>query len=149
MQRMIEVYRSSVIPAPAKSVWALVRDFNAMPEWNATIRSSRIESGPADRIGCRRVLTFEDGSVWTHTLTQLSDAEMTIAYAIVGTPDATKIPMHDYRAVIRLEPVTDGDLCFIAWRATLETELETAVRERAQAVFQAGFDGLKCRFRLS
>jgi len=146
---MIEVTRSSIIPAPVQRVWVLVRDFNAMPEWNATIRSSRIENGPADRIGCRRVLTFDDGSIWTHELTQLSDAEMTIAYAIVGTPPVTKIPMRDYRAVIRLEPVTDGDLCFITWRARLETELETAVRERAQAVFQAGFDGLKSRFRPS
>jgi hypothetical protein len=146
MVRMIQVYRSSVIPAPAKSVWALVRDFSAMPDWNATIRSSRIEHGPADRIGCRRLLTFDDGSVWTHELTDLSDAEMTIAYAIVETPPATTISMSNYRAMIRLEPVTDGDRCFIAWRASLETDQEAAVRERAGAVFQSGFDGLKRRF---
>ena len=143
---MIKVSRSAVIPAPAKQVWALVRDFNAMPEWNPTIRSSTIEDGPAHRIGCRRVLTFDDGSVWTHALTGLSDAEMTIAYAIVGVPAATRIPMHDYRAMIRLRRVDDGDLCFIVWRAVLETDQEAAVRERAQAVFQAGFDGLKRRF---
>jgi len=143
---MIEVTRSSVIPAPAERVWVLVRDFNAMPDWNAAIRSSVIENGPADRIGCRRLLTFDDGSVWTHELTELSDAEMTISYAIVGMPAATRIPMRDYRATIRLEPIIDGDLCFIAWRATLETDQEAAVRERAQAVFQAGFDGLKRRF---
>jgi hypothetical protein len=143
---MIEVFRSSVIAAPAQRVWALVRDFNAMPEWNATIRSSVIENGPADRIGCRRILTFDDGSVWVHALTELSDAEMTIGYAIVGTPPGTRMPMRDYRAVIRLEPVVDGDQCFIAWRATLETDEEEAVRTRAQAVFQAGFDGLKRKF---
>src|SRR4051794_37957151 len=100
---MIEVYRSSVIAAPAMRVWPLVRDFNAMPEWNAAIRDSRIEDGPADRIGCRRILTFDDGSVWIHELTVLSDATMTIAYAIVGIPPVTKIPMRDYRAVIHLE----------------------------------------------
>ena len=143
---MLEVYRSSVIPAPAKRVWALVRDFNAMPEWNATIRSSVIENGPADRIGCRRVLTFDDGSVWVHALTQLSDAEMTIGYAIVGTPPGTKIPMRDYRAVIALTPTGDGQ-CRIIWRATLETEQEDTVRERASAVFETGFDGLKRKFR--
>src|SRR5215510_706020 len=116
-----------------------------MPEWNATIRSCVIENGPADRIGCRRLLTFDDGSVCTHELTGLSDADMTIAYAIVGTPPVTKIPMHNYRAVIRLEPVTDGDRCFISWRATLETDRGDAVRERASAVFQDGFEGMKRR----
>jgi hypothetical protein len=142
---MIEVHRSSVIAAPSARVWSLVRDFNAMPEWNATIRSSVIEDGPADRIGCRRVLIFDDGSVWTHELTGLSDSDMTISYAIVGMPPETRIPMRDYHATIRLEPVTDGDRCFIAWRATLETDQEEAVRERAGAVFQAGFEGLKRR----
>jgi uncharacterized protein YndB with AHSA1/START domain len=144
---MIEVSRSSVIPAPAKNVWALLRDFNAMPEWNATIRSSRIERGPADRIGCRRVLTFDDGSVWVHELTGLFEGAMTISYAIVGTPPTTRIPMRDYRASIRCE--SEGDACRVTWRATLETEQEDAVRERAQAVFQAGFEGLQRRFRPS
>jgi uncharacterized protein YndB with AHSA1/START domain len=143
---MIEVYRSSVIAAPVQRVWALVRDFNAMPAWNATIRSSVIENGPADRIGCRRVLTFDDGSVWIHELTQLSDPDMTIAYTIVGIPPGTNVPMRNYRAAIHLEPVIDGDQCFITWRATLETDQEDAVRARAQTVFQAGFDGLKCYF---
>ena len=92
---MIEVSRSAVIPAPAQRVWALVRDFNAMPEWNATIRSSTIEDGPADRIGCRRVLTFDDGSGWAHELTALSDAEMTIAYAIVGMPPVSWLHRSD------------------------------------------------------
>ena len=140
---MIEVCCSSIIPAPAQRVWALVRDFNAMPDWNAAIKTSVIHDGPADRIGCRRELTFDDGSVWTHELTGLSDAEMTISYAIVGAPKVTRVPLRNYRASIRLEPVSDGDLCFIAWRASLETDDEAAVRERAGAVFQAGFDGLK------
>ena len=143
---MIEVYRTSVISAPAHRVWALVRDFNAMPEWNATIRSSRIEDGPVDRIGAQRVLTFDDGSVWTHALTGLSDREMTISYAIVGTPAGAKIAIRDYSATIRLIPVTDGDLCLVEWRAQFETDNEAGVRDRAGAVFQAGFDGLKRSF---
>jgi len=142
----IEVYRSSVIPAPADRVWALIRDFNAMPEWNATIRASRIEDGPADRIGCRRVLTFDDGSVWTHALTGLSDPKMRLSYAIVGTPQPMRIPIHDYRASIRLTAITDGDLTLIEWRAKFETDREADVRERAGVVFQTGFDGLKRRF---
>jgi hypothetical protein len=140
---MIEVYRSSIIPAPAKRVWTLLRDFNAMPEWNTTIKSSVIEDGPADRIGCRRVLTFDDGSVWIHELTGLSDAELILSYAIVGTPQPMRIPIRDYRATLSLTTITDGDLCLVEWRATFDTDNETAVRERAGAVFQAGFDGLK------
>jgi hypothetical protein len=140
---MIEVYRSSVIAAPAKRVWALVRDFNSLPEWNGTVSASAIEDGPADRIGCRRVLSFDDGSIWIHELTDLSDQAMSISYTIVGTEAA---PIRDYQATIRLIDITDGGLCAIEWRASFETDDETGSRERAGAVFQAGFDGLKRKF---
>jgi|SRR5581483_2300669 len=143
---MIEVYRSSVIAAPAKRVWALVRDFNAMPEWNPTVSASAIENGPADRIGCRRVLIFDNGSIWIHELTDLSDQTMSISYKIVGTPEGSAISVRDYRATIRLIDITDGGLCAIEWRAEFETDNEAGVRERAGAVFQAGFDGLKRKF---
>jgi hypothetical protein len=142
---MIEVRRSCVIAAPARRVWALVRDFNAMPAWNATIRSSVIEDGPADRVGCRRVLTFDDGSIWTHELTGLSDNEMTISYAIVGMPPVTSLAMRNYRAVIQVEPMSDGERCRVDWSAALETDQEEAVRARAGAVFEAGFAGLQRR----
>jgi hypothetical protein len=143
---MIEVYRSSVIPAPAAAVWAVLRDFNAMPKWNAALRASAIEDGPADRIGCKRILTFDDGSVWTHALTGLSDTEMTLSYTIIGVPPGTKIPIRGYHATLRLIAITDGDICAIEWRARFETDNEAGVRERAGAVFQAGFDGLKRLF---
>ena len=68
------IVRSTVIATPAERAWALVRDFNAMPAWNDTVRASRIEDGPPDRVGCRRILTFDDGGIWTHALTRLDDA---------------------------------------------------------------------------
>jgi hypothetical protein len=116
-----------------------------MPAWNATIRSSRIEAGPADRIGCRRVLTFDDGGVWTHALTGLSDAERAISYAIVGTPESMRFPIADYRATIRLTAIAEGDLCLVEWRASFVTAHEAEMQERAGAVFQAGFEGLRRR----
>jgi hypothetical protein len=143
---MIEVYRSSVIPAPAKRVWGLVRDFNSMPEWNFAISASAIEDGPADRIGCRRVLSFDDGSIWIHELTDLSDETMSLSYTIVGVPEDTQIPIRDYHATIHLIDITDGGLCAIEWRAQFETDDESGARERAGAVFQTGFDGLKRKF---
>ena len=46
---MIKVYTSSVIDAPADSVWSTVRDFNALPRWTPFVADSRIEGGlPSD-----------------------------------------------------------------------------------------------------
>ena len=40
---MTKVYVSSVIPAPPAEVWAVVRDFNALPNWTPFVAESRIE----------------------------------------------------------------------------------------------------------
>jgi len=56
---MIRVTTSSVIDAPADAVWAAIRDFNALPDWQPGIVKSTIEDGgSADRIGCVRALTL-------------------------------------------------------------------------------------------
>ena len=61
---MIKVYTSSVIDAPADSVWAQVRDFNGLPKWTPFVAESRIEGGLAsDRIGCVRNFRLKDGGV--------------------------------------------------------------------------------------
>ena len=71
---MIKVYTSSVIDASADTVWARVRDFNALPLWHPLIADSRIENNqPADRIGCIRHFHTRDGGLIRERLLALSD----------------------------------------------------------------------------
>ena len=44
---MPKAYASTVLNAPAKEVWALIRDFNALPAWHPAITDSEIEEGKA------------------------------------------------------------------------------------------------------
>jgi len=138
------IVRSTLMAIPAERAWALVRDFNAMPSWNDTVRASHIEDGPADRVGCRRVLTFDDGGVWTHALTQLDDAAMTLAYRIVGTPQPLRIPVWNYRAVMRVRDTAPGS-CEIEWQGDFETDHPQEMAERAAQVFDRGLAGLRVR----
>lgn len=138
------ILRSTLIATPAERAWALVRDFNAMPLWNDTVRDSRIEDGPADRVGCLRVLTFDDGGIWTHALTRLDDATMTLAYSIVGTPQPMRIPVWNYRAVMQVRPVAPQS-CEITWQGDFETEHPQEMAERAAQVFDRGLAGLRQR----
>lgn len=141
---MVTVTRACVLAVAPPLVWALVRDFNAMPEWNATVISSRIENGPSSRVGCRRVLTFEDGSVWTHELTELGEERMEIGYRIVATPMPMRIPVWDYRATIKVDP-DPGQSSRIVWRAEFQTDHAAEMSARAGEVFERGFDGLRRR----
>lgn len=142
---MVHVFRSIRIAADPARAWALVRDFDAMPAWNAATRSSRIDNGPADRVGCLRVLEFDDGGTWTHQLTGLSDEDRRLQYRIVGTPQPMRIPVWDYRAEMRVAAPEDGapGHCTVAWEAWFETADEEGMRERAGTVFEQGFAGLR------
>jgi hypothetical protein len=142
---------SRVIAVAAEQAWGLVRDFNAMPAWNTTVRQSHIEDGPPDRVGCRRVLVFDDGGVWTHRLTGLSDVDMKLQYSIVGTPEPMRIPVWNYHAEMRIIPGGGGVLdaahptCTVEWRAEFETAHADDMKARASQVFEAGLSGLRRR----
>ena len=142
---MVTVFRSTRIAADPARAWALVRDFDAMPVWNTATRASHIENGPADRVGCLRVLAFDDGGTWTHQLTGLSDEDRRLQYRIVGTPQPMRIPVWNYRAEMRVAVPEDGapGHCIVEWRAEFETADEAGMRERAGRVFEQGFEGLR------
>ena len=142
---MIEITRSAFFEATPARAWALVRDFNAMPNWNASVRASHIEDGPADRVGCRRVLVFDDGGVWTHLLSGLSDEDMRLQYRIVGTPQPMRVPVWNYRAEmqVRADARRPLEACTVHWWASFETAQPQDMCERAGQVFDAGLAGLR------
>ncbi len=143
---MIRVYTSSVIDAGADSVWAVIRDFNALPAWHPLIADSRIEnSQPSDKVGCVRAFRMRDGGFIREQLLSLSDYDYQCIYSILESP----MPITGYVATLKLSPVTDGGRTFAEWSAEFDCE---PARERelaqsiGQGVFQAGFDALKTRF---
>ncbi len=140
---MVKVFISSVIPAAADKVWAVVRDFNDMPNWHPLISRSTIEGGrPSDSIGCIRTLTLTDGVQVREQLLSLSDFDYSFSYAILESG----LDVNNYVAGLKLTPVTDGNHTFAEWTAEFETtpgsEQEMA-DQIGNGVFQAGFDALK------
>ena len=143
---MARVYVSSVINAPAASVWERVRDFNGLPRWHPRIRDSRIEDAlPADKVGCIRNFNLQSGDTIREQLLGLSDYDMFCTYSILESP----MPLEDYVATLRLTPVTENDRTFIEWSAEFscdpadEGDLIDGIGTN---VFQTGFDALKRHF---
>lgn len=143
---MIEVNVTSVVPAALDRVWAVVRDFNAMPSWHPLIAQSRIETGaPSDQIGCVRNFTLSDGTRIREQLVSLSDLDHSFAYKILEA----EVPLQNYRAGLSLRTITDGDHTFGHWWAKFRTPLgqeDELAQMITNDVFQAGFDALKDRF---
>jgi hypothetical protein len=124
---MVKVFVSSVIPAPADKVWAVVRDFNAMPSWHPVIARSTIEGGrPSDSVGCIRNMTMSDGVRVREQLLSLSDFEYSFSYAIVESG----LNVTNYVAGLKLTPVTDGNQTFAEWTAEFRPPLGANRRRR-------------------
>ena len=143
---MAEVYTSSVIGASADQVWAVIRDFNALPEWHPAIAESRIEGGqPADQVGCVRAFRLRDGGAIRERLLALSDYDFSCTYAILESP----MGVENYVATLKLTPITDGGGTFAEWSAEFDCAPEREaqlVADIGNGVFQGGFDALKRRF---
>jgi len=143
---MAQVYISSVIAAPASSVWAIVRNFNALPEWTSFVAESRIEQNmPPDQVGCIRNFRLKDGGKIRERLLALSDYDMSCTYSILESP----MGVENYIATLALTPITDGNATFASWKAEFECAEEresNLIKSIGQGVFQAAFTSLKTRF---
>jgi hypothetical protein len=143
---MAKVYKSTVIAAPVGAVWAIIRDFNALPKWTPFVVESRIEQNmPADRIGCIRNFRLNDGGRIRERLLALSDYEMSCTYSILESP----MGVENYIATLRLIPVTEDDSAFAEWTAEFDAAPEREdglVEDIGRNVFAAGLAALKSRF---
>jgi hypothetical protein len=143
---MAKTYSSAVVPAPASAVWAIVRDFNALPKWTPFVAESRIEQNkPSDQIGCIRNFRLKDGGRIREQLLSLSDYDMSFQYAILESP----MGVENYLSTFRLSPVTESDHTFAEWSAEFDAAPDREnglVESIGRNVFGAGLGALKARF---
>ena len=111
---MASVYVSSVINAPCEKVWDSIRPFDSIFRWHHLIKECRIELGlPADKIGCVRNMTMEDGSTIREKLLGLSDYDRVYTYTILES----QMAVTDYVASLRTTPITEDNRSFVEWTA--------------------------------
>ena len=143
---MPKAYASTVLNAPAKEVWALIRDFNALPAWHPAVTNSEIEEGlTGHHVGAVRSFNLADGAHLRERLLSFSDVDCHYSYNFEKTP----FSVLNYHATLRVTPVTDGHRAFVEWWTTFDCEPEKIddwVHTFAGIVFKSGLDALKERF---
>lgn len=138
-------YASTVVPAPADEVWALVRDFDGLPSWIPAIVSSSLDFGSAAEVGAVRRLTLGDGGVVVERLLALDDLARRYTYEITESPFAVR----RYVSTIRVAPVTDIGHCFVEWWTEYDADgADEPDLDRlfGDGVFGAGLTALRKRF---
>jgi hypothetical protein len=115
-----------VLDHPPEAVWAVIRPFDHYA-WAGVETEVSIEDGKAgDQVGAIR--RFEIGGRFTkQVLLAHSDVERSYTYAFSGP---CPFPVEDYRATIRVLPITADGRSLVEWWATFDCDLD----ERAQWV---------------
>ncbi len=114
---MPKIHHSIIVEAPVEAVWAVVRDFNGLPNWLPGVAGSSIEGGePADRVGCVRLIAVEGGASCSERLIALDDSRYSMSYGFVQN----LFPIRGHLATLELIPVTSGERTFVQWSAEFE-----------------------------
>ena len=137
----MKVFRSVILEAPIAEVWAAVRAFDGVVNWNPGVTVARMETGNPTAVGSVRHLDIVDGTVFRETLLAHSDLERFYSYDIVEGP----LPCSNYISTHRFIPITEGDKTLGIWQGTFdcdpkdEAQLDEIVGDR---IYVAGMKGL-------
>jgi len=113
---MPKAYYSTVFEHSADRVWRTIRAFDRY-SWAGTGIDAEMEGGKSgDAVGgVRRVKT--PGQPISQRLLAHSDLDRYYSYEFC---DPVPFPVRDYRATLRVTPITDGERAFVEWWATFD-----------------------------
>ena len=137
----MRVFRSVVIDASIEEVWAAVRAFDGVANWNPGVVKARMESGTPTGVGSIRFLDIVDGTVFRETLLAHSDIEHYYSYDIIEGP----LPCSNYVSTHRFVPITEGNRTLGIWEGNFdcqpenENDLESIVGDQ---IYVNGMNGL-------
>ena len=114
----MQVMRSVIINAPIDTVWAVIRRFDGVANWNPGVTLAVMETGSATEVGSIRKLDIADGTIFRETLLAHSDIEHFYTYDIIDSP----LPCRNYLSTHRLIEITDGRKTLGIWQGQFDCE---------------------------
>jgi hypothetical protein len=126
-------YASGVVGRSADDVWALVRRFDALPDWHPAVAECVMLDGasPAE-VGAHRRQVLANGGIAVARLVSLDDDARALCYEMLEGPWAVR----NYISTVRVSPVTLTGEAFVEWWGRYDADL--ADEPSLQAAFATG-----------
>ncbi|ASU78279.1 SRPBCC family protein [Actinopolyspora erythraea] len=139
---MAESYSSALVDAPVERVWRVFGDFAALADWHPAITAGEIEQNSSPFVvGAVRKLWLADGSTVRERLVSFDSVRCSYGYEMLEGP----FPVRNYRATVRVTPVTATGATFAEWSAHYDADADQVVeldRVFREDVFAAGLAAL-------
>ncbi len=137
----LAVTKSAEVNASAATVWAKVKDFNALNGWHPAVAKDEIIEGENNQVGAVRLLTLGDGGTIMEKLLAWDDAGMKLTYNILEGV----LPVNDYESTITVEAISDTS-SKVTWTGSFNhgngADDQTAM-DAISGVYQGGLDNLQ------
>jgi mxaD protein len=132
------------LAAPPSATWMLVRDFMGWQHWHPEVVSTALLHGHGNTAGSVRMLTAEDGAMFTDELVAHHPMSRTLRWRVIESP----LPVTD--CVCALEVIWRKGGSSVLWgsafRVKAASTQESAVRV-VSAFCRAGLDNLSRTFK--
>ena len=136
---MAKVSSSADLPVSAQTVWSVIGNFNALPDWHPAVAKSELKEEGGSTL---RTLSLVGGGSIEEKLEQIDDHERLYTYSILSGP----LPVANYTATLRVRDSNGG--CTVEWSSEFEASgaPESAAVAAISGVYEAGFENLKKMF---
>lgn len=104
-----KVTEQITIDAPAATVWARIRNFDALKDWHPAVEASPADKGNDE--GSVRNLKLKGGGALVETLEAWDDAKMRYSYR---AKDGGALPVTNYTSTISVKD--EGGKALVEWR---------------------------------
>ena len=149
-QKNIHVRETVDINAPADKAWDIVKNYDALPSWNAVFAKDEITSGTNNKVGAVRKLTVKDGPSFDERLTAYNVKGRTYTYTILDAN--SPLPLKNYKSTLTVKSTGKGK-SQIVWVADFkrknpdanppEAESDAGLHKFISGVFRTGLDAVK------
>jgi hypothetical protein len=113
---------SCVIPASVDEVWGLIRSGD-FASWWGICTSSACDGSPMS-LGATHILTFADGTVWTISITEISDIKKSLSFELISSQPASIVSAANHSVTV--QKVTCDDTTFLTFESQFSAEESTA-----------------------
>ncbi len=116
---------STVINKPVSKVWETLRTCQFDKFFPKSVTCCKFTSGDANSVGSEFQITYKDNSVWTSTITEISENRRRVSWELViAEPSVTFTSMSN---TVSLYKVTSDNTCFIEWSTDFSNDVDSHV----------------------
>ena len=141
VKKPLRVETSVELLFSAESVWKIIAGFDTLPDYHASITTSKLsEGGVVRKIG----LTEPAGGGYVvERLVYFNDETREFSYKITDLINC-RFPLRNYQAYVRLESIGENK-CRLHWGSvfTVEGASEKEGDDLAKTIYQGCYDGIR------